>query len=187
MFTAWGRKTAPEKQGRIRVILENKVNKQGLWEAGFVAITGWVSPDSLGKMWLPCLNSFEGRQENEVRLGTGWNAAGATGRNIWAGSTTEHAGARAVTPTAGPNQVSFRLNSERKDVQILVVNNINTYINLILMLIKIPIFWQIFTRHLDYAKHCPVNKTKSMPLWSLYSVCVGGVGREKRQIISKNS
>lgn len=50
VFTAWRRKTAPAKQGSIRVILENKVNKQGLWEAGFVAITGWVSPDSLGKM-----------------------------------------------------------------------------------------------------------------------------------------
>ena len=78
-----------------------------------------------------------------------------------------------------PQSSDFRPNSERKDVQILVVNNINTNINLILMLIKIPIFQQIFTRHLDYAKHCPVNKTKSKPLLSLYSVSVGG-GVERR-------
>lgn len=41
----------------MRVSFGNRINKQGLWEAGFVVIRGWGKSGSYGTIWLICLNS----------------------------------------------------------------------------------------------------------------------------------
>lgn len=55
-------------QRHTRVALGCRVNKQGLWEAGFVVSRGWSAPGYHRRMWLACLSYYVSWQRTSSLL-----------------------------------------------------------------------------------------------------------------------
>lgn len=61
-----GRRTLQAMQGHTSVAPDNKVNNQGLWEAGSVVSKGWGALGSCWRLWLACLYNSTGWQATKT-------------------------------------------------------------------------------------------------------------------------